>query len=61
MNAFPSSRLILTFEQSRVVFAWVLIWRPVEILTYDRCPLMSEYKQLQQLTQLNVTLKAQAN
>lgn len=61
MNAFPSSRLILTLEQSLVVFAWVLIWRPVEILTYDRWPLVSEYKQLQQLTQLNVTLKAQAN
>jgi hypothetical protein len=61
MNTFPDSRLIVTLEQSLVVFAWVLIWRPVEILTYDRWPLMSEYKQLQHLTQLNLTLKAQAN
>lgn len=61
MNAFPSSRLIGTFEQSLVVFAWVLIWRPVEILTYDRWPLVAEYKQLQHLTQLQVALKAQAN
>jgi hypothetical protein len=59
MNAFPSSRIIVTLEQSLVVFAWVLIWRPVEILTYDRWPLVSEYKQLRHLTQVQVTLKAQ--
>jgi hypothetical protein len=59
MNIFPSSRLIGTLEQSLVVFAWVLIWRPVEILTYDRWPLVSEYKKLQHLTQVQVTLKAQ--
>ncbi|MGL4995100.1 MAG: hypothetical protein ACRC6G_02880 [Deefgea sp.] len=61
MNAFPNSRFIGTLEQSLVVFAWVLIWRPVEILTYDRWPLVSEYKQLQHLTQVRVTLKAQAH
>lgn len=61
MAAFPNSRFILTLEQSLVVFAWVLLWRPVEILTYDRWPLKNEYQQLKRLTQISVKIKPQAN
>jgi len=61
MNAFPNSRFIVTLEQSLVVFAWVLIWRPVEILTYDRWPIKNEYKQLKRLSTISVRLKPQSN
>ena len=57
MNAFPSSGFIGTLEQSLIIFGWVALWRPIEILLYDRWPLVRKHKLLQRLCNLNITIK----
>ncbi|WP_027469791.1 hypothetical protein [Deefgea rivuli] len=58
MNSFPSSGFIGTLEQSLIIFGWVALWRPIEILLYDRWPLVRRHKLLQKLCNLNITIKA---
>ncbi len=40
MSAYPTSGFVGTLEQALVIFGWVALWRPIEILLYDRWPLI---------------------
>ncbi|MGB7501059.1 MAG: hypothetical protein WBM25_01555 [Azonexus sp.] len=57
-NAFPKSSFFETIEQSLIIFAWVALWRPAEILLYDRWPLIRERKLFQRLAAAPVTVRA---
>ena len=48
-NIFPKSSFVETIEQSLIIFAWVALWRPAEILLYDCWPLIRERKLFQRL------------
>lgn len=48
-NAFPDSRFIETIEHSLIIFGWVALWRPIEILLYDRWPLIRARQLFQRL------------
>ena len=50
-NAFPDSRFIETIEHSLIIFGWVALWRPIEILLYDRWPLIRARKLFQQVSE----------
>jgi hypothetical protein len=58
MNTFPSSNFASTLEQSLVIFGWVALWRPIEVLLYDRWPLARTQKLLQRLSHISVVLQA---
>jgi hypothetical protein len=57
-NAFPKSSFFETIEQSLIIFAWVALWRPAEILLYDRWPLIRERKLFQRLAAAPVIVRA---
>lgn len=57
-NAFPKSSFFETIEQSLIIFAWVALWRPAEILLYDRWPLIRERKLFQRLAEAPVVVRA---
>ena len=57
-NAFPKSSFFETIEQSLIIFAWVALWRPAEILLYDRWPLIRERKLFQHLAAAPVIVRA---
>jgi hypothetical protein len=56
-NIFPKSSFVETIEQSLIIFAWVALWRPAEILLYDRWPLIRERKLLQRLATAPVIVR----
>ena len=56
-NAFPDSRFFETVEHSLIIFGWVALWRPIEILLYDRWPLVRAHKLFQRLAVAPVTLR----
>ena len=58
INAFPESRFIETIEQSLIIFGWVALWRPIEILLYDRWPLIRARKLFQRLATAPVIVRA---
>ena len=58
MNAYPTSGFVGTLEQSLIIFGWVALWRPIEILLYERWPLVRTQKLLQRLSHLSVAVKA---
>jgi hypothetical protein len=55
-NAFPKSSFFETIEQSLIIFAWVALWRPAEILLYDRWPLIRERQLFQHLAEAPVII-----
>jgi hypothetical protein len=57
-NAFPDSRFIETIEHSLIIFGWVALWRPIEILLYDRWPLIRARKLFQRLAKAPVIVRA---
>ena len=57
-NVFPKSSFFETIEQSLIIFAWVALWRPAEILLYDRWPLIREHKLFQRLAAAPVIVRA---
>ncbi len=57
-NAFPDSRFIETIEHSLIIFGWVALWRPIEILLYDRWPLIRARKLFQRLAAAPVIIRA---
>jgi hypothetical protein len=57
-NVFPKSSFFETIEQSLIIFAWVALWRPAEILLYDRWPLIRERKLFQRLASAPVIVRA---
>ncbi|MGB8543738.1 MAG: hypothetical protein WCD32_00265 [Azonexus sp.] len=57
-NAFPKSSFFETIEQSLIIFAWVALWRPAEILLYDRWPLIRERELFQWLATAPVIVRA---
>jgi hypothetical protein len=61
MNTYPSSGFAGTLEQSLIIFGWVALWRPIEILLYERWPLARSLKRLQRLSQLKIVLKETVN
>ena len=56
-NAFPDSRFIETIEHSLIIFGWVALWRPIEILLYDRWPLIRARKLFQRLATAPVVVR----
>lgn len=56
-NAFPDSRFIETIEHSLIIFGWVALWRPIEILLYDRWPLIRARKLFQRLAAAPVIVR----
>ena len=59
-NVFPKSSFFETIEQSLIIFAWVALWRPAEILLYDRWPLIRERELFQWLATAPVIVRAAA-
>lgn len=59
-NAFPKSSFFETIEQSLIIFAWVALWRPAEILLYDRWPLIRQRKLFERLATAPVIVRATA-
>ncbi len=58
INAFPDSRFIETIEHSLIIFGWVALWRPIEILLYDRWPLIRARELFQRLAAAPVVVRA---
>ena len=56
-NAFPDSRFVETIEHSLIIFGWVALWRPIEILLYDRWPLIRARKLFQRLAAAPVVVR----
>jgi len=56
-NAFPDSRFIETIEHSLIIFGWVALWRPIEILLYDRWPLIRARQLFQRLAAAPVIVR----
>ncbi len=56
-NTFPDSRFIETIEHSLIIFGWVALWRPIEILLYDRWPLVRARNLFQRLAVAPVALR----
>jgi len=56
-NAFPDSRFVETIEHSLIIFGWVALWRPIEILLYDRWPLIRARKLFQRLATAPVVVR----
>ena len=56
-NAFPDSRFVETIEHSLIIFGWVALWRPIEILLYDRWPLIRTRKLFQRLATAPVVVR----
>ena len=48
-NTYPASGFADTIEQSLIIFGWVALWRPIEVLLYDRWPLLRARKLFQRL------------
>ena len=59
-NAFPDSRFIETIEHSLIIFGWVALWRPIEILLYDRWPLIRARQLFQRLAAAPVIVRPAA-
>ena len=59
-SAYPDSRFIETIEHSLIIFGWVALWRPIEILLYDRWPLVRARNLFQRLAAAPVTLRQAA-
>ncbi len=57
-NAFPDSRFVETIEHSLIIFGWVALWRPIEILLYDRWPLIRARELFQRLAAAPVVVRA---
>lgn len=56
-NAYPDSRFFETIEHSLIIFGWVALWRPIEILLYDRWPLVRARNFFQRLAVAPVTVR----
>ena len=46
-----------TIEHSLIIFGWVALWRPIEILLYDRWPLIRARKLFQRLATAPVVVR----
>jgi len=42
LHLIPESRLVLFIRESFIIFGWVALWRPLELLLYDGYPIKTE-------------------
>lgn len=53
-RAFPENRFITFIRESFIIFGWVALWRPIELLLYDWYPVKREMILFRRLEQSNV-------
>lgn len=39
LNLMPDYRVVLFIRESFIIFSWVALWRPLELLLYDWYPI----------------------
>lgn len=50
----PDNRLVLFIRESFIIFGWVALWRPLEVLLYDWYPVKKNIKLFYRLEHSNV-------
>jgi hypothetical protein len=50
----PSNKVVLFIRESFVILGWVVLWRPLELLLYDRYPIKTEINLYYKLERSNV-------
>lgn len=59
-NAYPGSSFADTLEHSIIIFGWVALWRPIEVLLYDRWPVLRARKLFERLAAAPVVVRPAA-
>lgn len=54
LHRIPDNRLILFIRESFIIFGWVALWRPLEMLLYDWYPIKADIKLYKRLEQSEV-------
>jgi hypothetical protein len=51
---FPDNRIADFIRESFIILGWVALWRPIDLLLYDRYPIKRDIRLFQRLEQSNV-------
>ena len=54
INFLPDNRLVLFIRESFIIFGWVALWRPMELLLYDWYPVKADINLYYRLEHSNV-------
>ncbi len=54
---FPDNSLVLTIRESLIIFGWIALWRPAELLLYEWYPFKRDAELYGRLAESNVQVK----
>jgi hypothetical protein len=56
LHLVPDNKVVLFIRESFIIFGWVALWRPMELLLYDWYPIKTDINLYARLEQSNVNV-----